>query len=68
MNVNILMSIHISHLNVKKVVFSSTLNLVQCIKVVVSQNKCIMPLMKFRKELDAKKKDKKEKKKKRRNK
>lgn len=40
----------------------------QCIKVVVSQNKCIMPLMKFRKELDAKKKDKKEKKKKRRNK
>lgn len=60
------MFIPISHLAVKKVVFSSTLNLVQCIKVVLSLNKYIMPLMhdmKFRKEPDARKEKKKERKK-----
>lgn len=62
MNVNIFMFILISHLTVKKVVFSSTLHLVQCIKVALAQNKYIMSLMlnmKFRKEPDAKKKGKK---------
>lgn len=62
MNVNILIFILISHLTVKKVVFSSTLHLVQYIKVVLSQNKYIMPFMhdmKFRKEPEAKKKRKK---------
>jgi len=59
-------------LTVKKVVFTSTLHLVQSIKVVLSQNKYIMPFMhdmKCRKESDARKKGNKEiNKKKRRNK
>ena len=57
----------ISHLAVKKVAFSSTLQLLQCIKVVLSLNEYIMTLMhdkKFRKEPDAKKKTEKKKKRK----
>lgn len=58
------MFISISHLAVKEVAFSSTLQLLQCIKVVLSLNKYIMILMhdkKFRMEPDAKRKKEKKK-------
>lgn len=61
------MFISISHLAVKKVAFSSTLQLLQCIKVVLSLKKYIMILMhdkKFRKESDTKRKKEKKRKRK----